>query len=392
MTDSEIVLGLPQFEITAITRSGGTISISARHSGPIACPKCGETRLRNKGWCHRTVRHDDWGFRRCVLVLQVRKSSCLNCGRSFRQPLPGIQPFQRASESFQEMVYQRHLDGINRSCLGRREGIGAATVERYFLRRLQKHARQDHPPVCPKVLGIDEHFFTRKKGYATTFCDLKNHRIYDIALGRSEAALEAYFITLEGKDQVRVVCMDLATVYRSIVKLHFPKALIVADRFHVIRLINHHFLACWREIDPVGAKNRGLMSLMRRHRHNLKPEQKLRLLAYLAEHPALNEIYRFKQRLCYLLLKKHKTRKQCAKLVPRFLRAITDLRQSGFAQLVTLADTLHSWREEIARMWRFTRSNGITEGFHNKMETINRQAYGYRSFENYRQRVLVVCA
>jgi hypothetical protein len=25
-------------------------------------------------------------------------------------------------------------------------------------------------------------------------------------------------------------------------------------------------------------------------------------------------------------------------------------------------------------MWRFTRSNGITEGFHNKMELINRQA------------------
>ena len=93
-----------------------------------------------------------------------------------------------------------------------------------------------------------------------------------------------------------------------------------------------------------------------------------------------------------MLLKKHKTRKQCEKLVPRFLRAITDLRQSGLAQFITLGDTLHSWREEIARMWRFTRSNGITEGFHNKMETINRLAYGYRSFENYRQRVLVVCA
>jgi transposase len=38
------------------------------------------------------------------------------------------------------------------------------------------------------VLGIDKHFFTRKKGYATTFWDLKNHRIYDITLGRSEAA------------------------------------------------------------------------------------------------------------------------------------------------------------------------------------------------------------
>jgi transposase len=173
--------------------------------------------------------------------------------------------------------------------------------------------------------------------------------------------------------------MDLPAVYRSIVKVQFPNAVIVADRFHVIRLVNHHFLACWREIDPVGSKNRGLLSLMRRHRHNLKPEQQTRLLAYLADHPALNVIYRFKQRLCYLLLKKHKTRKQCQKLVPRFLRAI-------------LGDTLHSWSEEIARMWRFTRSNGITEGFHNKMETISRQAYGFRNFENYRQRVQVLCS
>jgi len=327
-----------------------------------------------------------------VMDLQVRKSRCLDCGRCFRQQLPGVQRCQRASESFQEMVFQQHLDGMNRSCLGRRKGIGAATVQRYFLRRLQRRARQDHAPVCPRVLGIDEHFFTRKKGYATTFCDLKNHRIYDVTLGRSEAALESYFLSLEGKEQVRVVCMDLAAVYRSIVRKHFPKAVIVADRFHVIRLINHHFLACWREIDAVGSKNRGLISLMRRHRHKLKPEQKLRLLAYLAEWPALSEIYRFKQRLCYLLLNKHKTRKQCQKLIPQFLRAVADLRQSGLAQLITLGDTLHSWSEEIARMWRFTRSNGITEGFHNKMETISRQAYGFRNFQNYRQRVQVLCA
>ena len=148
----------------------------------------------------------------------------------------------------------------------------------------------------------------------------------------------------------------------------------MADRFHVIRLVNHHFLACWREIDAVAAKNRGLLSLMRRHRHNLKPEQKLRLMAYLADRPALNVIYRFKQRLCYLLLKKHKSKRQCQKLIPRFLRAIVELRQSGLMPLVALGETLHSWSQEIARMWRFTRSNGITEGFHNKMETISRPA------------------
>ena len=39
-----------------------------------------------------------------------------------------------------------------------------------------------------------------------------------------------------------------------------------------------------------------------------------------------------------------------------------------------------------------TRSNGITEGFHNKMETLSRQAYGFRNFENYRLRVKVLCS
>ncbi len=43
-------------------------------------------------------------------------------------------------------------------------------------------------------------------------------------------------------------------------------------------------------------------------------------------------------------------------------------------------------------MWRFTRNNGITEGFHNKMELIHRQAFGFRNFENYKLRVKVLCS
>jgi transposase len=389
---SEILLGLPDYEITDFEWIRGKVGISARYTGPICCPDCGSSRLRNKGWCDREVRHEDLGLRHCVLKLRVRKAQCLECQRHFRQRLPGIQPWQRASEAFQKAIFQQHLDGINRSRLGRREGIGAATVERYFRRGLQRQFKEWHPPRCPAVLGIDEHFFTRRKGYATTLCDLRRHKVYDVVLGRSEIALEAYLQRLEGKAQVRVVCMDLASVYRAIVRKHFPNARIVADRFHVIRLINQHFLACWRELDPAGARNRGLLSLLRRHRHNLSPEQQQRLAAYLAARPALDLIYRFKQRLCYLLLKKHRTRKQCQQLAPRFLRAVYQLRQAGLAQLVQLGDTLNAWREEIASMWRFTRNNGITEGFHNKMELITRQAYGFRNFENYRMRVKVLCS
>ena len=41
------------------------------------------------------------------------------------------------------------------------------------------------------MLGIDEHFFTRRKGFATTLCDLKTHSIYDVVLGRSDCYLDA---------------------------------------------------------------------------------------------------------------------------------------------------------------------------------------------------------
>ena len=387
-----MILGLPDLQITDIQPRSGMMRISARYTGPQSCAHCGGVRLRGKGWVHRLIRHEDWGLRHCVLDVQVPKSKCLDCGRYFRQRLAGILRCQRASEAFQKAIYQQHLDGINRSRLGRREGIGAATVERYFRRGLQRQFAAWHPPRCPSILGIDEHFFTRRKGYATTLCDLKNHKVYDVVLGRSEVSLEAYFQRLEGKPDVLVVCMDLSSPYRALVQRFFPNARIVADRFHVIRIINHHFLACWRDLDPVGSRNRGLLSLMRRHRHNLTPAQQEKLTVYLVSHPALEVIYRFKQRLCYLLLKKHRNRQQCAALVPRFLRSVYQLRQARLPQLVQLGDTLHAWSAEIVAMWRFTRNNGITEGFHNKMELINRQAYGFRNFENYRLRVKVLCS
>ncbi len=48
--------------------------------------------------------------------------------------------------------------------------------------------------------------------------------------------------------------------------------------------------------------------------------------------------------------------------------------------------------DELVRMWRFTKNNGITEGFHRKMKLIQRRAYGFRNFEDYRLRVRVLCA
>ena len=392
MIRSEAVLGLPDYEITGIEEREGWVRISARYNGPISCPQCGGNQLRLKDRRMRLLRHESWGTRRSLLQLETRKWRCQGCQRSFWQRFPGILARRRATEPFRRSVSIKHYDGISRRRLSQRESIASATVERWFqdYLRLQTAERKSAP--CPQILGIDEHFFTRRLGYATTFCDLKNHSVYDVVAGRSEASLESYLSKLEGKHLVKVVCMDLATGYRSLVKKHFPQARIVADRFPVIRVVNHHFLACWKELDPAGAKNRGLLSLMRRHRHHLKPEQNVKLSQYLRANPVMELVYRFKQNLCYLLLNKRLNQNKCRELAPQLLRMIALLREQPLPQMVQLGNTLHSWREEIATMWRFTRNHGTTEGFHTKMEVLQRQAYGFRNFNNYRLRVKVMCS
>ena len=107
MIRSEIVRGLPDYEITDLQIRGGGIHISARYTGPRSCPHCGRDRLRNKGRYQRRVRHENWGLRHCVLELEASKFQCQDCGRYFRQRFPGIQPCQRSSEAFQKMIFRQ---------------------------------------------------------------------------------------------------------------------------------------------------------------------------------------------------------------------------------------------------------------------------------------------
>ena len=89
---------------------------------------------------------------------------------------------------------------------------------------------------------------------------------------------------------------------------------------------------------------------------------------------------------------KRQTKDQCRILVHRLLDAIRQLGQSPFDDCRELGRTLEAWQVEIGRMWRFSRSNCITEGFHRKMKLNQRRAFGFRNFENYRRRVRALCA
>lgn len=322
----EIIIGIPGFKASSYRYEGKNIIIKAEYTEKPKCPHCGCTALRLKDIKFRRVRHGTILSHNSYLEFKSRKYHCLRCKRYFNERLPGILPYKRSTEKFRNEVFQDHQDGICQKTLRDRLRISHSTIERWTHDYLGLKVSKSNNYPCPSVIGIDEHFFTKKKGYATTICDLKNRRVYDVTLGRSEEALEAYMKSLEEKERVKAVVMDLSETYRKIALKYFPNAKIIADRFHVIRLINYHFLRVWQQIDPKGRKNRGLLSLMRRHEHNLSEKQKLKLELYFEANLPMKRIYYFKQDLTKLMLIKEVNKKKAREYLSMFLNMIEELK------------------------------------------------------------------
>lgn len=387
MSPLDSIVGIQDLSIDRVERRR-EIHVWARPRTRLACIHCSHAAVRIKATYQRTLKHTRQGNQLMVLHLRVPKYHCTECNRYFRHRFSGIRPWRRSTESYRLEVFEAHEGGVSQRKLSVTHQIGSATVERWYQSFVKQRVSELSSRSCPTVLGIDEHFFTRKRGYATTLVDLRHHKVFDVVLGRSETSLRSYLKRLPGREKVRVIVMDLSETYRRIAQQYFPNAIIVADRFHVVRLVNQHFLKLWQNYDPEGRKNRGLLSLMRRHHWKLTALQKERLHAYLAQEPVLQALYFAKQQLNGLLVLRTLNRKRAAKMLPKLTQLIDQFEQSPAR---VLGATLRSWLEPIVAMWRFSKSNGITEGFHTKMEMLSRRAYGFRNFENYRMRVLAQC-
>lgn len=383
----EPIIGFPDFKIISYQGSK-TVEIEVEYTGSRQCPHCQCMRLRKKDSFLRVFKHHSIGINKSVLIMRTFKFQCYGCKRYFNQKFNGINPYQRVTEAFKEQVSLRHHHGTSKRVTAIDLGVGEATVERYYHRYLTLQSNETKNASCPKILGIDEKHFTKKQGYMTTLVNLKKHKIFDITLGRSEASLKDYILKIPDRDNCRVILMDLSNTFRNLAHKYFKNAIVVADRFHVVRLINHHFLKTWSLLDSEGRKSKGLISMMRRHEWSkFNPKSKERLMKYLEEKPAIKAVYEFKQELMKLVLSRVHSRKEALPLVERFLETLKSLQESPFAPMATLGNTLFEWQNEIVRMWRFSKTNSITEGLHRRIDEILNRAYGMRNFNNFRIRV-----
>lgn len=390
------IIGIKGLSVCRIEYGKGSLWIDAKLSGKPRCPYCavtGRKSLRVKDKFDRVIQHDSIGSKRVYIKLSVPKYYCRRCGKYFRRPIPGVLAYQRGTESLRADIATKHELGISKSSCSELFKVSHSKVERCYKHVHKRAVLERSSNVCPRVMGIDEHFLNKRTGYVTTLVNLKSRRVFDLLPGRSEKSLESYLKRLKGRHRVRVIVMDLSSTYRSIVEKYFPNAMIVADRFHVVRLINQKLMELWKGFDETGRKNRGLISLMRRHRYKLSDKQKLNLERYFKEYPMLGACYHALKELKELMCEKGLNRRGVKKrqLPKKLLKLMSDFEMVDNPILASLVKTLRRWLDPIGRMWRFRLTNSITEGLHNKMELIQRRAYGFHSFENYKIRVIALC-
>jgi transposase len=280
MPKCDLVLNIPGLKVTRIRRSL-PLEMDVEISGPIICPRCQSTTYRKKCCIVRRIRHENFGKRGTYLYVRSWKYFCKTCSHFFRPSIPGVRKWQRATDGFKAQVCQTHQMGVSQKELTDHWFLSPATIERWFWQNLKRKDHAHQTTRCPAYLGIDEHRVCTKVPFATTLCDLGKHKIFDVLPGRSQEDLHASIMTLPGRDHVKVVCMDLSESYRQLVKAYFPNAQIVADRFHVIRLVNHAFMKAFQDLDPGIKSNRLKLGILRPHAWNLSRNRKKTIQRYL---------------------------------------------------------------------------------------------------------------
>ena len=188
----------------------------------------------------------------------------------------------------------------------------------------------------PKIIGIDEHAFRKENSGQTEFAsmivDYDHKRVREVVYGKTTAKLKDQLKEIPGRENVQYAVIDLCDPFKNFVREFLPNASLVADKFHVLRLLSPALLKKRYEIagtrgDP-RAKRLLLMSS-----HKLDYFSRLSIHRFLESHPEMHELYRWKERLHGFYRIRGYERAKAA------LTAMTDeMAQSALSEIKTLEE------------------------------------------------------
>jgi transposase len=383
----KVPLGLP--ETTVIRQEispGGALRVVVRRTTEQErCPRCGHVATKRHDVRQRAKADVPIGDHAVTLVVLRRRFRCFTCRRPFSEPEPICGPRRRLTCRLRERLGQECRDRPVEH-LAQEFGVSPTTVRR--ARREVVARQQEQAGSAPPILGIDEFSVRKGQRYATGLHDITGRRVLDVIKGRTQEKVQEALERLSPPERVRVVSMDLAGNFRAAVQEVLPDALIVADKFHVVKRVNKAVWQVWRRLlrgtpkdDPL--RTDGALAL--RAYEQLAAPQRASLDVLLRAYPLLQRAHRLKEDF------RHWYRRCSAKdarlELSAWRRMVTDL--PDLPEFAALAGMFEGWQEEILNYFTHPVTQGFVEGKNNLAKALERRAFGYRNVDNLRDQLLL---
>ena len=230
------------------------------------------------------------------------------------------------------------------------------------------------------------------KNFALVLSELEKRCVIAVLDNRLQETLEEWFDSLDEQQRgaIKVVSMDMWNPYRYAVRKKLPKAEIVADRFHVVKQLNHQLNLLRRKLQREADEDltkilKGCRWILLKNRCDLTPKEEKKLELILETCPELREIY----------LLKEEFRTICEKIndkaqAERFLKVwVYKALVTGNRYLQKFVNTLRNWWREFLNYFDERITQGFVEGLNRAIRGIINRAFGYRNFDYFRLQVLI---
>ena len=368
-----------------------------------ACPHCNSKNIVKNGSRERNIKFIPFQNYNIELNLTVQRHICKDCKKSFSPSTNIVEDNSNISNNLKYTIAHELQENISLTSIAKRYNISISSVQRIMDNYYSDFkVNKEH---LPESMCIDEFKSVKNIDGAMSFvfADYQAKNIIDIVEGRRLNSLTEYFsrFSLEARNNVKYICMDMYSPYISLVKSIFPKAEIVLDKFHIVNLVNRAF-------------NQTRISIM----NSLKDEslkRKLKLFWKLLQKyypdlcqepyycPSFKYKLSTKDKVDYLLEKsseldvnfniyqdilqaiKHNNFKRFENIVKKNLSK----KEKVSKQMLTALKTLKKYMKYIENMFESNITNGLIEGLNNKIKSIKRTAFGYSNFSNFKKRILI---
>jgi transposase len=369
---------------------GDVIFTIERKTGTCRCAACGSQNVWRQGSVTRPFRAPSIGRKSVILRAEIPRLLCHDCGKIRQATIGFADPRRSYTKSFERYVLElsQHMTIKD---VAEHLGIGWDVVKDIQKRHLHKKFAK---PKLKRLrqIAIDEISTAKGHRYVTIVLDLESGAVVHVGDGKGGDSLLGFWRRLRASGaRIEAVAIDMSPAYIDAVTRYLPRATLVFDRFHVIKLYNDKLSELrrdlHRQLTDTLQKNalKGVRwLLLKRPEHlDVSRREPQRLQEALRLNEPLALAYYLKEELNEIWEQDDQETAQ-ALLMDWILFA----ESTGIRMLQRFAKTLRFHASGILAYYDYPISTGPLEGINNKIKTMKRQAYGFRDPEFLKLKIL----